>query len=74
MLVLSRHTNERTILDLGDGRIVSLVPIDLRGDKVRLGIEAPQSVKIHREEIYQKILADQEQGVDEHQRNETVAA
>lgn len=59
MLVLSRHTSERIILDLGDGRIVEVVPVSLSGDKVRLGIEAPQSVKIHREEIYEQIISGQ---------------
>lgn len=51
MLVLSRHRDERILI--GDNIIVTV--IDIRGDKVRLGIEAPESVPVHREEVYQAI-------------------
>lgn len=52
MLVLSRKKDERIIL--GDYEITIMV-IDIRGDKVRLGIEAPKDMSIHREEIYEII-------------------
>lgn len=51
MLVLSRHRDEK--LMIGDDIIVTIV--DIRGDKVRLGIEAPQSVPVHRQEVYEAI-------------------
>lgn len=51
MLVLSRKTNERIMID--DDVVITVV--DIRGDKVRLGIEAPSGVRIHREEVYKAI-------------------
>lgn len=51
MLVLSRHKNE-TIM-IGDD--VTITIVDIRGDKVRLGIEAPQMIPVHRKEVYDAI-------------------
>lgn len=51
MLVLSRHKDE--CIMIGDDVIVRVV--DIRGDKVRLGIEAPNATPIHREEVYEAI-------------------
>jgi carbon storage regulator len=51
MLVLSRHRNESIII--GDDIIITV--IDIRGDKVRLGIEAPQDVPALRREVYEAI-------------------
>lgn len=51
MLVLSRKKNESIVID---ERIVITV-IDIRGDKVRLGIEAPRDVAIHRQEVYEAL-------------------
>ena len=51
MLVLSRKRNESIVID---GNIVVTV-VDIRGDKVRLGIEAPKDVPIHRSEVYEAI-------------------
>lgn len=48
MLVLSRHRDETVCI--GDDVRVTIV--DIRGDKVRLGIEAPNGVGVHREEVY----------------------
>jgi carbon storage regulator len=48
MLVLSRKWNERIII--GDNIIITVV--DIRGDHIRLGIEAPLEVSVHREEVY----------------------
>jgi len=52
MLVLSRKKNESIVID---ERIVITV-VEIRGDKVRLGIEAPRDVAIHRQEIYEALL------------------
>jgi carbon storage regulator len=49
MLVLSRKKNESIVVD---GSIVITV-IEIRGDKVRLGIEAPRETPIHRSEVYE---------------------
>ena len=51
MLVLSRHRDESIMI--GDDVVVTIV--DIRGDKVRLGIEAPQSIPVHRQEVYDAI-------------------
>ena len=51
MLVLSRKKNESIIIR--DDIVVMVV--DVRGDKVRLGIEAPKDVPVHRSEVYEKI-------------------
>ncbi len=55
MLVLSRSKNESIIIDLGNGEIAEVEIVDVRGDKVRLGITAPRSVAVHRREIYDAI-------------------
>jgi carbon storage regulator len=51
MLVLSRQRDESIII--GDNVVVTIV--DIRGDKVRLGIEAPKEVPVHRQEVYEAI-------------------
>ena len=51
MLVLSRQRDESIII--GDNIVVTIV--DVRGDKVRLGIEAPREVSVHRREVYDAI-------------------
>lgn len=53
MLVLSRKKNERIIIG---GNIVVTV-VEVRGDKVRIGIEAPREMPVHREEVHEAILA-----------------
>ena len=55
MLVLSRKKNESIIIR--DDIIVTVV--EVRGDKVRLGIDAPKEVTVHRREIYDKIKEDE---------------
>jgi len=52
MLVLSRHKNEAIVI--GNG-LVTITVIEIRGDKVRLGIEAPKDLSVHRSEI-QKLI------------------
>ncbi len=56
MLVLSRHRDESIII--GDDVVVTIV--DIRGDKVRLGIQAPQDVTVHRQEVYDAIKRENE--------------
>ena len=51
MLVLSRQRDE-TIM-IGDD--VEITVVDIRGDKVRLGITAPRSIQVHRKEVYEAI-------------------
>jgi len=51
MLVLSRQRDESIII--GDNIVLTVV--DIRGDKVRLGIDAPKEVPVHRQEVYEAI-------------------
>lgn len=51
MLVLSRKRNEQVMI--GDSVVVTIV--EIRGDKVRLGIEAPRETPVHRREVYEAI-------------------
>ena len=51
MLVLSRQRDESIII--GDNIVVTIV--DIRGDKVRLGIQAPTEIPVHRREVYEAI-------------------
>jgi carbon storage regulator len=57
MLVLSRQRDESIII--GDNIVVTVV--DVRGDKVRLGIEAPREVSVHRREVYEAIQRENQQ-------------
>lgn len=57
MLVLSRQRDE-TIM-IGDD--IELTVVDIRGDKVRLGIKAPSHVAVHRKEIYDAIKRENQQ-------------
>lgn len=51
MLVLSRHTDEAIMI----GEDVEIVVVDIRGDKVRLGVNAPPRIAVHRKEIFEAI-------------------
>jgi carbon storage regulator len=51
MLVLSRQRDESIMI--GDNIVVTIV--DIRGDKVRLGINAPSEIPVHRQEVYEAI-------------------
>ena len=51
MLVLSRKKNESIIID----DTITIVVVEIRGDKVRLGVEAPKEVPVHRREVYDAI-------------------
>lgn len=55
MLVLSRKKNESIVID--DNIVITIV--EIRGDKVRLGIQAPKEVPVHRSEVYAAIHSEQ---------------
>lgn len=57
MLVLSRKKDEKIVI--GDN--ITLMVIEIRGDKVRLGIDAPRDVAVHREEVYDAIKRESKQ-------------
>lgn len=51
MLVLTRKINESVMI----GEDVEVCLLEIKGDKVRLGIKAPRSVTVHRKEVYEEI-------------------
>ena len=51
MLVLSRKKNESIVIN----NDITIVVVEIRGDKVRLGVEAPKEVPVHRHEVYEAI-------------------
>lgn len=56
MLVLSRKKNESIVIN----DQITIVVVEIRGDKVRLGIEAPKDVPVHRREVYESIIKNQQ--------------
>ena len=58
MLVLSRKKNERIFI----GKDIVVTTVEIRGDKVRIGIEAPSNVPVHREEVAAAIAAEMAAG------------
>lgn len=56
MLVLSRQRDESIII--GDN--IKITIVDIRGDKIRIGIEAPAEISVHREEVYDAIQRDKQ--------------
>ena len=57
MLVMSRKKDESVVI--GDCIVITVV--DIRGDKVRLGIEAPKEIVVHRQEVYEALRAWQDE-------------
>ena len=51
MLVLSRKKNEQIVIDEN----IVLTVVQIRGDRVRVGIEAPKDIPVHRKEVYEAI-------------------
>ena len=54
MLILSRKVNEKIMI--GDDISVSI--IEIRGDQVRLGVDAPKTIKVYRQEVFDAIKAE----------------
>jgi carbon storage regulator len=62
MLVLSRYCDESVCI--GDNIVITVV--DVRSDRVRLGIKAPANVSVHRQEVYDAISREKEEGTKKH--------
>jgi len=58
MLVLSRQKDESIVI----GDDIEIIIVDVRGDKVRLGINAPREISVHRREIYDAIQREKQTG------------
>ena len=54
MLVLSRRVDESLLID----KDIKITVLDIKGGQVRLGITAPTSIKVHREEVFDRIKKD----------------
>jgi len=59
MLILSRKTNEKIMI----GDDISISIIEIRGDQVRIGVDAPKSVKVFRQEVFDAIKAENKAAV-----------
>jgi carbon storage regulator len=60
MLVLSRKKNESIIINDN----ITIVVVEIRGDKVRLGVDAPKEVPVHRREVFDAIHRDDSKSSD----------
>jgi carbon storage regulator len=58
MLVLSRKKNESIVINDD----ITIVVVEIRGDKVRLGVEAPKEVPVHRREVFDAIRRNESSG------------
>lgn len=58
MLVLSRKKNESIVINDD----ITIVVVEIRGDKVRLGVEAPKEVPVHRREVFDAIRRNEAAG------------
>ena len=60
MLVLTRSVGERLIINNGE---IKLNVLEIKGNQVRIGIEAPKHVAVHREEIFNRIKEEEAETV-----------
>lgn len=58
MLILTRKVGEKLIINDN----IEVVILGVKGNQVRVGIEAPDNIEIHREEVWQKIQEDKKNG------------
>jgi carbon storage regulator len=58
MLILTRRVGETVVI----GNDVDVTVLGVKGNQVRLGVKAPREITVHREEIYQRICREQENG------------
>ena len=66
MLILTRRVGEKLVI----GENVTVAVLGVKGNQIRIGIDAPRDVAVNREEIYQRILKEQEAlSADDQARN-----
>ena len=65
MLVLSRHRHESIVIGEGEN-VVTVEVVEVRGDKVRLGVTAPRETPVHRQEVFDAIQREKrDNGLDD---------
>ena len=70
MLVLSRRPGESIVV----GNQIVVTVIEVRGDQVRIGIDAPREVQVHREEVYRQLEAENAAAADSSERAKRLVA
>ena len=58
MLILTRRVGEKLVI----GENVTVTVLGVKGNQIRIGIDAPPEVQVHREEIFKRILAERDDG------------
>ena len=58
MLILTRRVGERLMI----GDEIQVTVLGVKGNQVRLGVQAPPNVSVHREEIYERVQAERQSG------------
>ncbi|MCH7995738.1 MAG: carbon storage regulator CsrA [Planctomycetes bacterium] len=69
MLVLSRKKNESIVIN----NDITIVVVEIRGDKVRLGVDAPKEIPVHRREVYDAIQRNERPAKEEKDKAATEA-
>ena len=57
MLILTRRIGEKLVI----GENVTVAVVGVKGNQIRVGIDAPRDIQVHRDEIYQRILKEREE-------------
>jgi carbon storage regulator len=64
MLILTRRVGETVMI----GNDVTVTVLGVKGNQVRVGVNAPRDVAVHREEIYERIKREEQEGTSRHDR------